>query len=91
MSVLDLVYISERSAIQAGMTHEGRLFGVPAWLVETGVNEVSGCPKVPLLQLWCIAVDWLMDQALWLIDADVSVEAPITLGRRIVPKEHQHG
>ncbi len=57
MSILDFLYIREKVAIEAGMTHEGRMFGVPAWLVETADNEVTGCPKIPALQLWCMAID----------------------------------
>lgn len=81
--MIHLLYVTEAAARDAGMTHEGRMFGVPAWLAVTGENEVVGCPKVTALQLWCMAVDALMEAATYFIPADVCVETPIYIGRRI--------
>lgn len=87
MRILDWLYLTEASAVEYGMTHEGRLFGVPAWLTITGENEVLGAPKVPILQLWCILIDRLMDAACWLIPEDVEVATPVFVGRSIVVQD----
>ncbi len=79
------LYIDRASAIDAGMTHEGRLFGVPAWLREDSDTQVTASPKVPALHLWCMAVDLVLEIAAAFVQEDLTLESPITLGRRIVP------
>lgn len=76
-------YITEAEAREAGMTHEGRLFGVPAWLAENGTDEVVGAPKVPLLQLWCIFCDFLLEVGSYMISEENELVTPITLGRKL--------
>lgn len=75
------LYVTEADAIAAGMTHEGRMFGVPAWLAVTDENEVTGTPKVPVLNLWCLLIDALMEAATYFLDSETCVETPIYLGR----------
>ncbi|EED38465.1 hypothetical protein SSKA14_1476 [Stenotrophomonas sp. SKA14] len=67
------------------MTHEGRLFGVPAWLREDSDSQVTGSPKVPALHLWCMAVDLVLEIAAAFVQEDRTLESPITLGKRIAP------
>ncbi|HFT6991394.1 hypothetical protein ACL5HQ_13755 [Stenotrophomonas maltophilia] len=67
------------------MTHEGRLFGVPAWLREDSDTQVTASPKVPVLHLWCMAVDLVLEIAAAFVQEDRTLESPITLGRRIAP------
>lgn len=56
--VVCLFYIPERVAKAWGMTHHGRIYGVPAWVCdEDGEGEIA--PKVPLLVLWCWLSDWM--------------------------------
>lgn len=79
------LYVDRESAIEAGMTHEGLLFGVPAWLREDGYSQVTGSPKVPALHLWCMVVDLVLEIAAAFVQEDRALESPITLGRRIAP------
>lgn len=79
------LYLNETAAKACGMTHEGTLFGVPAWLVITGDNEVTGCPKLPILQLWCVAVDAAMEFALYFIPSNIEVATPVSIGRKLAP------
>ncbi|MBH1877704.1 hypothetical protein I5W23_04365 [Stenotrophomonas maltophilia] len=79
------LYVDKESAIEAGMTHEGRLFGVPAWLREDSDSQVTASPKVPALHLWCMGVDLVLEIAAAFVQEDRALESPITLGRRIAP------
>lgn len=75
--------VTRKAAIAAGMTHEGTLFGVPAWLKEESADLVWGCPKFLPLQVWC----WLADKAFelfsYVVPEDMVLVAPIRLKRRI--------
>jgi hypothetical protein len=77
------LWISREEALVAGMTHHGRMFGVPAWVAETGENEISGCPKIPVLQLWCQVIDWLMELVTYAMSEDMELVTPISLDRPI--------
>ena len=77
------LYITEADAIEAGMTHEGRMFGVPSWLRIDSEEQVTGSPKVPLLHVWCMFVDAVLEIGSWFVSSDNTVESPITVGRRI--------
>lgn len=78
-----LIYITEQQALEAGMTNEGRLFGVPAWLRVDSDEQVTGTPKVPVLHLWCWVADLAMELKACLFYVDEVVESPISIGRRI--------
>ncbi len=78
-----ILYLTEKLAKEYGMTHHGRMFGLPAYVKVSGENEITGSPKLPFLWIWCFAIDWLMEQALWFIDEDVQVVTPISVGRPI--------
>ncbi len=80
MNFLDYIYLRESTAVSCRMTHEGSMFGVPAWLTMDG-DVCHGCPKVPVLQLWCILIDSLMDAATSFLSEDVVLEVPIHMGR----------
>lgn len=77
MSVLDLIYITRRRALEMGFTHEGTLFGVPAWLIGGDEDELVGCPKVPALQLWCLLADSVLEALTYLMREDQVLEAPV--------------
>lgn len=86
MRLFDFVYLTERAAIEIGCTHEGSIFGVPAWLYfpEPGNRDlVAAAPKVPVLQLVTVLCDMLLNLALFVLPADVYLEAPVEIGRRI--------
>lgn len=78
-----LIYITEQEALEAGMTHEGRLFGAPAWLRVDSDDQVTGTPKVPVLHLWCWVADLAMELKACFFYVDEVVESPISIGRRI--------
>ena len=80
--VLSFLYIAESDAIEAGMTHEGTLFGVPAWLVEDG-EMVNGTPKVPVLNLWCWLADSVLEAASYFMREDQEIPLPYRLGRKL--------
>ena len=77
-----LFYIPERVAKAWGMTHHGRIYGVPAWVRETDCG-VDGAPKVPVLVLWCKGVDLLYEAATYFMPSDRYIEAPLKALRPI--------
>lgn len=78
-----LIYVTRQDAIDAGMTNEGRLFGVPAWLRVDSEEQVTGTPKIPALAFWCWLVDLVLDLTCCFISEDRLLVSPITVGNRI--------
>lgn len=82
----DWLYITKARAIESGLTHEGTLFGVPAWFDGDDDGQVAmATPKMPVLHLWCMLVDSLMELASYVTPADVMLVSPITVKNRIKP------
>lgn len=82
-----MLYITKQKAIEAGMTHHGRIFGVPSWVRVTD-EGVEGAPKFLPLLLWMVFADWLYDVASCFMSADRYIEAPL---RVLDPIEGQDG
>ncbi|WP_127158478.1 hypothetical protein [Xanthomonas arboricola] len=81
VALLPYLYVSEALAIQNGMTHEGSLFGAPAWLRVDSDEQVTGTPKVPVLHLWCLLVDLGLEMASYFLRDDQMLVSPIKIGR----------
>ena len=83
--MVELIYITRDHAKAAGLTHEGTLFGVPAWF--EGNDEDSdvtmATPNVPLLHAWCWLADKFYAFGAMLIPADAVLRSPITIKNRI--------
>lgn len=78
------LYISKALALAAGLTHEGTLYGVPAWFGEDDDDGNAMCtPKVPILHLWCMFADKLYDVASFFMPADAVLVSPIRVTGRI--------
>ncbi len=71
----DHLYLTRARAIALGFTHEGRLFGVPAWLCDVEQEHVFGCPKVPLLQFWGIFADVAFEAMTHFMSQDMELVA----------------
>jgi len=71
-----MLCITKQKAIEAGMTHHGRIFGVPSWVRVTD-EGVEGAPKFLPLLLWMVFADWLYDVASYFMSADRYIEAPL--------------
>lgn len=78
-----MLYITRQEALNAGLTHEGTLFGVPAYLAITSDYVVSGTPKVPVLVLWCMFADALYELASYFLRGHQVLQSPIRIERRI--------
>lgn len=63
--VLGLFWMTADQALASGMTHHGRLYGIPAWVARDPCdpNVLHGCAKVPLLSVVTILFD-VFDDAL---------------------------
>ena len=85
--MVELIYITRATAKAAGLTHEGTLFGVPAWFDgddSDSDSEVSmATPKVPLLHAWCWLADKFYAFGAMLIPADAVLRSPIHIKNRI--------
>jgi hypothetical protein len=80
MKFHELVYISKAAAIGYGFTHEGWMFGMPAYLRDDGDDMVIACPKVGILQFLNLFLDSLMQFAAYFIPEDAVLVTPITFG-----------
>lgn len=81
LTVLDHLYLTRERAAAIGFTHEGTLYGVPAWLIEHSPEVVFGCPKIPALQLWTILADAAYELASFFMREDQALESPIRILR----------
>lgn len=81
--LLDLLYISKARAREVGLTHEGTLFGVPAWFAEDDGEVAMATPKVPALHVWCWLADGCYELASWFMPSHVVLESPIRVTRPI--------
>lgn len=80
------MYITKERALEAGLTHEGTLYGVPAWFADDGNGETSmATPKFLPLQAWCYLADKAFDLAACFMPATCVLESPITITGRIEP------
>ncbi len=81
--VLDHLFITRRRALALGFTHEGTLFGVPAWMMDVEHEAIVSCPKIPLLQLWALLADCAYEFASWFMYEDQQLASPIRVLRPI--------
>lgn len=70
------LFVTEAQAVRAGMTHHGKLFGIPAWMAETP-EGVDAVPKFRPFSLWCAFADWAYDFAATMMPSGSWVEAPM--------------
>lgn len=78
-----LIYITRSMAKDAGLTHEGTLFGVPAWFGEEDGDIVMATPKVPLLHAWCWLADKFYDLLTYFTPVDQEVRSPTHINNPI--------
>lgn len=71
-----MLFISREEALEAGMTHHGRIFGVPAWVCDTE-DGLDACPKFVPAVAWCWLADKLYEIATWFMPSDCYLEAPL--------------
>jgi hypothetical protein len=82
-NLLNLIYITKAAAIAGGLTHEGTLFGVPAWFAGEGDEIAMATPKAPILHLWCRFADFAFEIASHFTPADRVLVSPIHVTHRI--------
>lgn len=77
-----LLYITKRKALETGLTHEGTLFGVPAWFLGGGTDEQDcfwATPKCALFLPWCWLGEKVLEFGAFFISSGVTIVAPITI------------
>lgn len=84
------IYFSIEDAKACGLTHEGRLFGVPAWM-RCSNDEFMAVPKFVPFNAWTLFCDWAFDVAADLLcnRSTGPMVAPIHVGRSIAEIESQ--
>lgn len=81
-----MIYINKEAAIAAGATHEGTLFGVPAWFIgDEDDGPVMAVPKFTPFELWCWLADKAFGLAAYFTPSDKILVSPINIKRRIAP------
>lgn len=73
--ILDNIYLTPVRARAVGFTHEGLLFGLPAWFYPgSETEEFMACPKLPALQLLAMLLDKACELASYFMRVDQSFE-----------------
>lgn len=70
-------YISKAVALQMGLTHEGSLYGIPAWFDGDDAMTVGAIPKCPALVIWCKLADLAYELVTYFMSSDSYIVAPI--------------
>jgi hypothetical protein len=78
-----MFYITKKQALKAGLTHEGKLFGVPAYFGTDYGHAVTATPKVPVLNLYCLLADALYEFASYFLHGHHVLHTPIKIERPI--------
>lgn len=81
-----MIYVDKATALEIGMTHEGTLYGMPAWLAKSGDN-FNATPKFPITIAWIWPVDRLYDLVSYFMREDQWMETPIRMTRAISDME----
>ena len=78
------IYMPEDVAVQLGLTHNARLFGVPAWVREEP-EAIVACPKFTPMTLYFR----LADAVLWTVAflTALEIETPLVLLHPIPRKD----
>lgn len=78
-----LVYIPSFAAKEVGMTHHGVMFGVPAWVRDTGEGW-DATPKANILLPWILLADITYGLfAEFILPADMNLPTPIRMTKPI--------
>ncbi len=77
-----MVYITKEDALGMGFTHEGYLFGVPAWFDGAG-DDAGITPKFIPFQYWCWLADKACEFATLFMREDQGFHTPIRITGRI--------
>jgi hypothetical protein len=83
MAWTDLLYLTERRAQAYGFTHHGTIFGVPCWLKPDDPDTLVACPKVTLLQFYCLLMDTVFESISIFLPEDWALETPHSVGKPI--------
>lgn len=82
--MMNLIYITAASAKESGLTHEGTLFGVPAWFDGDDDGEIAmATPKIPVLHAWCMLADFAYGVAAYFMPSHAILKSPISITRMI--------
>jgi hypothetical protein len=81
-----VIYISKKAALAGGLTHEGTLFGVPAWFAGDDDGEICmATPKFVPFHAWCWLADKAYGIASYFMSSDSVLVSPIDVIRKIAP------
>lgn len=83
MNWLDLLYLTKSRAKEYGFTHEGRIYGVPAYLVSLDPERVGACPKIVVLQLYSLFMDYMFAALANFCSEDTEIMTPIVFGSKL--------
>lgn len=75
-------YVDEATALSAGMTHHGKIWGIPVWVNPSG-NDFDACPKYPACAPYLWVCESIVGLALYFIPEDWIFETPMSLGKKI--------
>lgn len=78
------LFIDKAEAIALGMTHEGRMFGLPAWFRNPDSNEFLSAPKFVPSHYWFRFCDFALDVYAWFLPSDKGVTIPMIVTGPIV-------
>ncbi|MFL6141722.1 MAG: hypothetical protein ACJ72N_07605 [Labedaea sp.] len=82
--MLDLFRITKQEAIRAGFTHEGTLYGVPAYFAGNMQSaNVMAMPKVPILHWYCMLAEMAYDAATYFMSTGELLVYPLKIEGRI--------
>jgi hypothetical protein len=78
------LWLTKDEAKEAGMTHEGTLYGIPVYLGDTDNPEAFlAVPKIPLLVLWTLFCNSAFEFFAMFCPDSVEIRVPVTFGDKL--------
>lgn len=83
-----ILFIDKKMAQEGGMTHTGRVYGMPCWLADVDDPEmITAVTKFYPLNFYLAAMDWMYERAAeamsMIYNTDVEMVTPISVDGEI--------
>jgi len=75
------LFLTKADALEFGLTHEGTLYGVPAFLGDvTNPDSFMAVPKIPALVLWIMFCNKMFQFFSNFVSEDTIIKTPMVVG-----------
>lgn len=77
MNIFNSLFVTKDEALEAGFTHEAKLYGLGVWIQEPYSENILVACKFQPSMIVHIVCDWFIDFMMLFANSDVSYELPL--------------